>query len=154
MDFQTPPWVCDFMVGMVPPDTRTVLEPTPGEGNLVRSLSGFNITAPDDFWIVNGQWDCVVMNPPFSPMKVGYKILDRCMGMSNHIIALMPWLAIINSEKRTTAIEDFGLRSVTHLPRSVFKGARVQCCVLEMERGFSHAKAIRFAERPAQLRGI
>lgn len=29
---------------------------------------------------------------------------------------------------------DFGLVSVTHLPRNAFKGSRVQTCVLKMDR--------------------
>jgi len=149
-DFQTPEWVCDIMVGMVPPDTRSVLEPTAGKGNLVAALSAYNVTAPANFFSVMGKWDAIVMNPPFSPMKVGYQILARCMGMSDHIIALMPWLTIINSVKRTRGIENFGLRSVTHLPRTAFHGTRVQCCILELERGFNHAKAIRFVDHPEQ----
>ena len=54
--------------------------------------------------------------------------------MTNNIIALMPYLAIINGEKRTNDIMNFGLKSITHLPRSTFKGSRVQTCILEMQR--------------------
>ena len=75
--------------------------------------------------------------PPFSPMKEGYEILNVCMEMSNTIIALMPWLTIINSERRTKKILDFGLHSVTHLPRTAFPGSRVQTCILDMQRGVS-----------------
>lgn len=145
-DFQTPPWICNIMVAMIPEDIRSVLEPTPGEGNLVRALARYNVTAPADFWAIHGQWDCVVMNPPFSPMKVGYDILYRCMEMTNVIIALMPWLTIINSEKRTQDIVEWGLRSVTHLPRCAFPGARVQCCILEMQYGYVGDTALRFSE--------
>lgn len=130
------PWVCDYMVSLVPAAVKTVLEPTPGKGNLVGALTRYQITAPDDFWLVSGWWDCVVMNPPFTPMEQGYKILYRCMEMTDIIIALMPWLVLINSEKRTRDIKNFGLKSVTHLPRSAFPGARVQTCVLKMWRGY------------------
>lgn len=77
------------------------------------------------------------MNPPFTPMKTGYEILYRCMEMSNNIIALMPWLTLINSEKRTAKIFEYGLISVTHLPRNVFPGSRVQTCILQMQKFYN-----------------
>ena len=136
-NFQTPLWCVKYMCSLVPDGVKTVLEPTPGLGGIVRELEKeYVVTAPNDFWDVEGHFDCIVMNPPFTPMKVGYEILYKCMSMSNNIIALMPWLTIINSEKRTKDIMDFGLKSITHLPRSTFKGARVQCCVLEMNKAY------------------
>ena len=59
------------------------------------------------------------------------------MEMSDNIVALMPWLTIINSQKRTSDIINFGLKSITHLPRSIFKGARVQTCILQMEKEYN-----------------
>lgn len=143
MDFQTPPKVCDYMVNMIPYTSNCkILEPTPGEGNLVKSLLKYNfddITAPNNFWdLLNEKYDCIVMNPPFTPMKTGYEILYRCMDMSDNIIALMPWLTMINGEKRTKDIMGFGLKSITHLPRNIFKGSRVQCCILEMIKGWNY----------------
>lgn len=129
-------WICEYMVSLIPYGTKTVLEPTPGKGNLVKALACYKITVPEDFFIWSGSWDCIVMNPPFTPMAQGYRILYRCMKMSNNIIALMPWLTLINSEKRTQNIIDFGLCSITHLPRSVFAGSRVQTCILEMNLGY------------------
>ena len=38
MDFQTPEWLCKLMVGMLPAHCETILEPTPGKGNLVDAL--------------------------------------------------------------------------------------------------------------------
>jgi len=124
------------MVGLLPAGVVSVLEPTPGAGNLVRSLNGYQVTAPSDFFQVFGSFDAVVMNPPFTPMELGYQILYRTMQMTDIIIALMPWLTIINSQKRTDDIKAYGLKSVTHLPRLVFPGSRVQTCVLEMRRGY------------------
>lgn len=136
MNFQTPPHICDYMSSFIPYGSWNILEPTCGEGNLVRALqSKGTITAPEDFFALRPQeFDFIVMNPPFTPMEQGYRILYSCMGMSDNIIALMPWLTMINSEKRTKKIMDFGLKSITHLPRNVFKGARVQCCILELKR--------------------
>lgn len=148
LHFQTAPWVARYMAGMIPRGASSVLEPTPGEGNIVRELSSYRVTAPREFWEVSGRFDSVVMNPPFTPMSTGYKILFACMGLSDSIIALMPWLTIINSEGRTSRIIEFGLRSVTHLPRSAFPGSRVQTCILELEKGYSGEKAIRFLDKP------
>ena len=83
INFQTPEWVCNEMVKMIPQGTVTVLEPTPGAGNMVKALDGYSVTAPEDFWTVTGQFDAVVMNPPFSPMVQGYRILFRCMEMAD-----------------------------------------------------------------------
>jgi hypothetical protein len=136
--FQTPDWCCHTMVSMVPPWVHTVLEPTPGDGNLVRALQKrkFNVTAPSEFWSVTGTFDAIVMNPPFTPMSEGYRILDACMDMSDVIVALMPWLTIINSERRTARLMRFGLKEVRHLPRYTFEGSRVQCCILHLEKNF------------------
>ena len=135
-DFQTPLWVCAYMASLLPDNVVRVLEPTPGQGNLVNALEGFDVTAPVDFYKIHGFYDAVVMNPPFTPMKKGYEILLKCMGMTDIVIALMPWLSLINSEKRTNIIMEYGLKSVTHLPRHVFNGARVQCCILELKSGY------------------
>ena len=76
------------------------------------------------------------MNPPFTPMQLGYDILYEVMNLSDNIVALMPWLTLINSEKRTKLLMEFGMKSVTHLPRSIFKGARVQTCIINLKKGF------------------
>ena len=138
-DFQTPIWCCQYMKSLVPEGVKEILEPTPGSGNLVNVLKhDYSVVSPIDFWHINTRkrFDCIVMNPPFSPMRLGYKILYRCMDMSDNIIALLPWLTIINSEQRTKDIFGFGLRSVTHLPRKTFPGTRVQTCILQMQRGY------------------
>lgn len=137
--FQTPPGIAQFMSVLVPPFSTTILEPTPGDGNLVKALRGGKrrITAPQEFFSMKKrQFDCIVMNPPFTPMALGYKILFECMEMSDNIIALMPWLTIINSQARAKKIMDFGVVNIFHLPRSVFPGSRVQTCILEMDKGY------------------
>jgi hypothetical protein len=92
-DFQTPPDVCDFMVSLLPAPTtgRRVLEPTPGADNLVAAITragniavypqgeftpeivkGATQFAGPPVWVSSigsGQYDSVVMNPPFG--KVG-----------------------------------------------------------------------------------
>jgi len=140
MDFQTPPRICKVMADFLPDNKNlTILEPTAGLGNLVSALkSKGTIISPEDFFKHKHteKYDYIVMNPPFSPMTLGYKILYDCMELSDNIIALMPWMTMINGDRRTRKIVEFGLRSITHLPRTIFKRSRVQTCILEMEKGF------------------
>ena len=135
-DFQTPDWVCDFMVSLVGFYPDTILEPTPGKGNIVKAIvqgfPGATIKYPyEDFMDMKPiPVDVVIANPPFTPMAKGYEMLDRFFEFSSHVIALMPWLTIINSEKRLKILKEHGLCEIIHLPRSVFKGSRVQTCIL------------------------
>lgn len=137
-NFQTPDNICKYMASFLPENPGLILEPTPGKGNLVRVLEQYGeVYVPDDFnQMVSKRFDWIIMNPPFTPMKQGYDILYKCMDMSDNIIALMPYLTIINGEKRTSDIMNWGLKSITHLPRSTFKGSRVQTCILEMRKGY------------------
>lgn len=140
--FQTPPSVCDHMVSLVVGSGLKILEPSPGAGNLASAIEkkGHRVFSPDgDFWKMRHdiRYDCIVMNPPFTPMQEGYAFLYEAMNLSDNIIALLPWLVLINSERRIRDIMAFGLKSVTTLPRSVFKGSRVQCCILQMQKGYT-----------------
>jgi type I restriction-modification system DNA methylase subunit len=127
------------MAHFIPENAGEILEPTKGDGNLIKAIEGKgNIIAPENFFDLEPQtFDWIIMNPPFSPMTLGYQILYNCINMSDNIIALMPWLTIINSERRTKKIIDFGLKSITHLPRNIFPGSRVQTCILEIKKGYS-----------------
>lgn len=139
-NFQTPIEICEYMASFLPKNPGSILEPTPGQGNLLKVLSKYgSVTIPrDDFFkMEKSNYDWIIMNPPFTPMSEGYKILYRCMDMTDNIIALMPYLTIINGEKRRDDIINYGLKSITHLPRNTFKGSRVQTCILEMKRGWT-----------------
>lgn len=138
LHFQTPEHICKYMGSLVPFNAGRILEPTSGAGNLARVLKqkGLVITPKDFFKLATERFDWIVMNPPFTPMSSGYTILFKCMEMSDNIIALMPWLTLINSQKRTCLITEFGLCSITHLPRNTFPGSRVQTCILEMHKGY------------------
>jgi len=143
MEFQTPVWVCDIMSQMISElitSPQTILEPTPGAGNLVKSINRIYpnsiMYTPTDFYQFNEKVDCIVGNPPFTPMKEGYKILNRCFELSDNIIFLMPWLALINSEKRTELYMSRGLKQIVHLPRRAFSGSRVQTCVMQFQKGY------------------
>ncbi len=69
-------------------------------------------------------------------MEVAYKVLGQLMSMSDNIIALMPWFTISDSDVRLRSIKQFGLISVTALPRKTFQYARIQTMVLQMQRGY------------------
>ena len=150
--FQTHPVLCRYMASLIPNGSITVLEPTKGEGNLVKELRrSYNVTAPNDFFqMKKKKFDCIVMNPPFSiqytyglpnelnkkGFQVGYYILKTCMEMSNNIIALLPWFILTNSENRMKEIVGWGLKSVCIVPRRWFPGSRASCCILTLKKGY------------------
>lgn len=138
--FQTLPVVANYMAAMMPAKCGFFLEPTPGLGNLVAAVAGKGyIHAPNRFEDIpaGSRFDWAIMNPPFTPMEEGYRFLSEVMLMSDNIIALLPWFVLINSNRRLDAIKSFGLISVTHLPRKAFPGSRIQCCILELRKGYS-----------------
>lgn len=151
MNFQTPINVCRYMASLIPGGVETVLEPTPGAGNIVSVLQAYKVTAPKDFFSMPfTRFDCIVTNPPFSHkwafnvpielnkagMRMGYHILIQCMRMSDNIIALMPWFTLSDSDVRLRTLKKWGLKSVTALPRKTFQYARIQTVVLEMVKGY------------------
>lgn len=154
-NFQTAAHVCEYMTSLIRKGVVTVLEPTPGLGNLKKCIEekGFEVYSPDDFFLMPIQtFDCVVMNPPFSHfhtylenapkhinltgLRVGYYILSQCMKMSDNIIALMPWFAIGDSDSRMRLFKEFGLVSITYLPRKTFQYARIQTVIIQLQRGY------------------
>lgn len=150
--FQTPLPVAKYMASMIPDKVVTVLEPTAGNGNILKFLNDYVVTAPYNYFQLDKhQFDCVIMNPPFSSkyvygvpdsiqdkgMKIGYRILFECMEMTDHVIALMPWFLMLDSSVRLKKLMDYGLKSITALPRSTFDFARIQCAVFELHRGFN-----------------
>lgn len=153
-EFQTQPEICTYMASLIPATAKRILEPTPGQGNLVRAIEarGFQVEAPADFFQLpkTSRWDAICMNPPFSAsfafglpdflegqgMEVGYHILKQAMNMSEAVIALMPWHVLTRSDVRLRAIKRWGLRSVTSLPRRTFNYARIETCILELQHGY------------------
>lgn len=153
-EFQTPPEVCRYMVSLLPPEVETVLEPTKGIGNIVSALKGFKITAPDDYFLLDKEqrFDAVVMNPPFSRkygilenapasylahgMQFGYRILVDCMHKADIVVACMPWFTLSDSDVRLRYIKKYGIRKLVVLPRKTFKYARIQTCILHLEKGY------------------
>lgn len=162
--YQTPPAVANYMAAMIPWEAITFYEPMPGNGALVDAIvnemtlrfriNSYHITTNDDYFnrgtLKKAPFDCILMNPPFSDksafnvpdnekyegMKFGYQILSECMEISDNIIALMPWFTIVDSDVRLREIYKFGLKSITALPRKTFDYARIQTCILEMDKNF------------------
>jgi len=150
------------MVSLIPEGVRSVLEPTPGKGNIVKLLDRYEVTAADNFFTTDRsvKYDCVVMNPPFSSrfafgvpenfpkgMRLGYHILTTCMGMSDNIIALMPYFTISDSDVRLRFLKSFGMISVTALPRKTFEYARIQTVVLQLRNGYKGPTEFKLFER-------
>lgn len=156
--FQTPAFVGRYMVSLIPPGVKTILEPTPGKGQIVELLTddirNFKVTAPDDYFLLDKskKFDCVIMNPPFSSkyanfknaaeqyqkggMSVGYQILHDCLELSDSIIALMPWFVMLDSDVRMRHLKKFGIKSLTTLPRKTFDYARIQTVVIELKKNW------------------
>ncbi len=141
--FQTLPVVCDYMASLIKGKERICLEPTPGDGNLVRAVKakGHIVAVPkDDYWQMDHgavkYYDYGIMNPPFTPMKQGALFLEDVMQRCDHVIALMPWFYFINSDKRLSKMQDHGLKAVTSLPRKAFANSRIQTMIIELEIGY------------------
>lgn len=154
-NFQTPEEIAKYMVSLIPENIDDVLEPTPGLGNIVKVLcsKGFSVTSAEDYFLLKKRrFGAIVGNPPFSAksadltnapkdfpnkgMQVGYEILKQCMEMSDNIIMLVPWFTISDSDVRMRFIKDFGLISVTPLPRKTFDYARIQTVVLQIQKDY------------------
>lgn len=156
-NFQTPFEIGLYMNSLIPEGVKTVLEPTPGLRQISSLLvcHGYDVTEPEDYFLLDKslRFDAVVGNPPFSGksadltnapptltakgMAVGYHILTETMEMSDNLIMLMPWFTISDSDVRMRKLKEFGLISVTPLPRKTFNYARIQTVVLQMQKGYA-----------------
>lgn len=145
-NFQTPRIVGDYMARMViRPRGRNpvVIEPTPGTGQLVEALKArnMNVYAPTgDFWeSAHSKISCdyYVMNPPFNPVSDMERFVNHAMEVCDNVIALLPCTYVINSERRLGELMDYGLVSVTSLPRKTFPGCRVQVGIFELKKGYA-----------------
>ncbi len=139
-DFQTPEWLANYMASFIPENAGTILEPTPGAGNLVKAIQGKgSITAPKDFFKLSMdlRFDWCIMNPPYNPRSLCNSIFLQCMEQCDNIIALIPYDTITNAQKRHRKIMHFGLKEIIHIDRyKAFKNIRVNICIMIMERGY------------------
>lgn len=173
LEYQTPQNVADYMVSLLPNEVKLILEPTSGKGNIVNSIIQNRPDCvcihPKNYFDLDPSknFDAIIMNPPFSSkslditnapikykdcgMKAGYWILEECMEKSDIIIALMPWFTISDSDVRLRKINNFGLKSITVLPRKTFDYARIQTCVLEMHKGYAKSTQFKIFETIKQF---
>lgn len=109
--------------------------------------------APKDYWAIDKslKFDAIVSNLPFSSktffncptefegkgMKVAYEQMKVLMEMSDNLIMLMPWFTISDSDVRLRLLKNYGLISVTALPRKTFQYARIQTCILQLQKGYN-----------------
>ena len=172
--FQTPRSVVKYMIETMEKSLNqkiiSVLEPTPGVGNIENALweneNVISVYAPKDYFIdrddiLSKKFDCVIMNPPFSAkscvldnapqfwkdskgMTAGYNFLYDALEVSDNIIALMPWFTIADSDVRMRRLIDFGLISVTLLPRKTFDYARIQTCILHLKKGHTSSTEFKY----------
>lgn len=155
MDYQTPPYFCDFMVSKAP-RCQNYLEPSPGAGNLVAAIKrrypDSTITTPiDDFLMMPGKEIpncCVIMNPPFTPIIVGYHHLLHAFSFSLDIVALMPMYLLINSLRRQEQLFQLGLRELVVLPRCIFRGTRVQVGLFIFSPGGPRPPILTYYKKP------
>ena len=167
-DFQTRPDICAYMASLMPADAVFILEPTPGDRNLVDAINKefkkrgeqhYVVMTPMDYFdqrdiILNRKFHCILMNPPFSHhtaildlapddwkntkgMKFGYKMTLELLQRTDHLIALLPWFTLADSDVRLRTLYAYGIKSITALPRAAFAYARVQTCIIEFSRGYS-----------------
>lgn len=159
------------MVSLLNKKTKTVLEPTPGIGNIVEALKGYDVTAPANYWDLdkNLRFDAVVANLPFSSktffgcpaqyegkgMAVTYAQMKVLMNMSDQVILLLPWFTILDSDVRMRLLYKYGLVSITALPRWTFKYARIQTCIYQLRKGYegpTEFKVFELLEKDAQIK--
>lgn len=104
--FWTPPQVAQMMVDLIPKGTRTILEPSCGNGAILRLLPdhavGLEIDpkltdTPTDFfdYSTDNKFDCVIMNPPYIRAK---NIEGKTVGLSGHanMYAHFIWKSVLH----------------------------------------------------------
>jgi hypothetical protein len=122
-DFQTPPWVLDYILPYIPKD-RIIWECASGNGNLSNAMSkaGYDVVSTD---ITGGQdflrtRDCensnvvILTNPPYS-LKTEF--LERAYSMNLPFAFLLP-LTALEGIKRQELYRERGLQ-IIFLPRRV-----------------------------------
>ena len=163
--FQTPDYVADYMVSLIKEEPRLVLEPSIGEGNLVKALwkrfpkchvLGFDTkqtTLKDDrleFFkldfmkvkdsylldTIGYRFDLILANPPFTPMLLSYGFFEKLINIQKRGVYILPYLFLINSNSRPKKYSQIvNVKNIINLPRNVFKNARIQSCILDVYDG-------------------
>ena len=146
------------MVDLIDKKPKLVLEPSIGEGNLIKALwkkypdakvIGYDIVdtplkddrllfLKQDFLSANVEYipDLLLSNPPFTPMTLSYQFFDKCINIQKRGIYILPYLFLINSTNRPKIYSQIiNIKNIIHLPRNVFKNSRIQACILDVYEG-------------------
>lgn len=157
-EFQTPMYVADYMVELINYKPNLVLEPSIGQGNLVKALwkkypeckvIGYDIEETpliderltfikQDFLKADIDFkpDLILSNPPFSPMCLSYNFFDKLVKIQKRGVYILPYLFLINSNSRPHKYsEEIDIKNIINLPRTVFKNSRIQSCILDVYDG-------------------
>jgi len=108
----TPLYLCKEMVDHYKPQ-GTILEPCCGEGNFLKYLPTADwceITKGKDFLTLNGHWDWIITNPPYSIYR---SFLNKSMEVADNIV----FLQLINATFYKARLRDmwnknFGIKEI------------------------------------------
>ena len=108
---QTPGYLCKQIVEHFKPTGR-ILEPCKGEGNFLKVMRAdyCEIKEGRDFLSVNGHWDWVITNPPYSKYRA---FLNKSMEVAGNIV----FLQLINATFYKARLRDikekgFGIKEI------------------------------------------
>ena len=157
------------MVDLIDKEPKLVLEPSIGQGNLVKALwrkfPNTKVIAYDimdsplkddrlifykqDFLSANIDYtpDLILSNPPFTPMTLSYQFFNKCIKIQKRGIYILPYLFLINSTNRPKIYsKNINIKNIIHLPRSIFKNSRIQCCILNIYEGTTNISYYKWYE--------
>lgn len=103
----TPDWVAKKVVGHFKPAGR-VLDPCRGDGafsNLIENCEWCEIREGKDFYDVDGVYDWVISNPPYSCFS---DFLRHTFTAASNIVYLIPANKVFNSHKMMVEIAEYG----------------------------------------------
>lgn len=111
-DVQTPIYLTKSIINHFNPK-GTILEPCCGEGNFLKAMPNAEwceIKKGKDFLSINGHWDWIITNPPYSKYR---DFLNKSMEVANNIV----YLQLINATFYKARLRDifskgFGIKEI------------------------------------------
>lgn len=108
----TPPWLAEKIVNHFKPEGK-ILEPCCGTGAFLKFLPGADYCEIDkgrDFLKVNGKWDWIITNPPYSIYR---DFFNKSMAVSDNVV----FLQLINATFYKARLRDmqenkFGIKKI------------------------------------------
>jgi len=113
---QTPDYLAAMIVKHFMPSGR-ILEPCRGNGAFTRAMPGCNwceIREGKDFLTIQGHWDWIVTNPPYSQFR---KFLNKAMDVGDNIVFLCLTNAwFFRARQRDMVEKGFGIIEILEVP--------------------------------------